>query len=88
MARGNRTAGEKRKGGRKPRWPGGTTWASVPLPKAVADAALKEGDDLPTVIIHELGCKRPDWPWPQEGDRGAPTSPAAGSVDEGGQDAE
>ena len=88
MARGNRTAGEKRKGGRKSRWPGGTTWASVPLPCAVAEELHARGHNLPAVIIAELRLAIPDLPWPKEGGRGAPTSPAAGSEAEGGQDAE
>lgn len=88
MARGNRTAGEKRKGGRKSRWPGGTTWASVPLPSAVAEELIAPGVELSAAIIRELKNALPGLSWPKEGGRGTPTSPTAGSEDEGGQDAE
>jgi hypothetical protein len=47
MTKGNHTAGEGRRGGRKSVYPNGTVWVTVPIPASHAYALIERGVPLP-----------------------------------------
>lgn len=77
MTKGNRTAGSKRKGGRRGIYPGGTAWATIAVPAAVAAMLARRGL---TLRAYAEGLVRDDTehlvPWPSEAGPGGGTPQA------------